>query len=114
MSEQPQLAEHVIDLLANWGEVRAKRMFGGVGLFRDDRMFGLIFDGQLYFRVDRATAEADCERAFGYQRGQRWVRLPYLRVDAETLESPEALASLAGAAWLAAGTRQRTSKGANR
>lgn len=111
MSAQPQLAEHVIDQLADWGEVRARRMFGGVGLFHEARMFGLIFSGQLYFRVNRAAAEADSERAFGYQRGQRWVRLPYLRIDAEALEHPEALARLADAAWLAAGTKQRTRKG---
>lgn len=113
MSGQLQLAEHVGDLLANWGEVRAGRMFGGIGLFRDARMFGLIFDGQLYFRVDRAAAEAESERAFSYQRGQRRVRLPYLRVDPETLERPEALARLAEAAWRAAPIKQRTRKGAS-
>lgn len=114
MNPQAQLAEHVADLLVDWGEVRAKRMFGGIGLFRNDRMFGLIFDEQLYFRVDGAIAKADHERAFGYQRAGRRIQLPYLRVDAETLESPEALASQAGAACQAAGTKQRTRKGANR
>lgn len=111
MSAQAQLAEHVIDLLADWDEVRAKRMFGGVGLFRNGRMFGLIFDEQLYLRSAGAIAEADNERAFGYHRAGRWVQLPYLRVDAEALEHPEALACLADAAWQAAGTQQRTRKG---
>lgn len=111
MSAQAQLAEHVIDLLADWGDVHARRMFGGVGLFQEARMFGLIFNGRLYFRVAPAVAGTDSERAFGYQRGERWVRLPYLRIDAEALEHPETLARLADAAWLAAGTKQRTRKG---
>lgn len=109
MSARGQLAEHVVDLLVDCGEVCARRMFGGVGLFLEGRMFGLIFDEQLYFRA--TSAEVDSERAFGYQRGERRVRLPYLRIDAVALEDPEALARLAHVAWLAAGTKQRTRKG---
>lgn len=111
MIQETELAEYVKDLLAGWGAVHAKRMFGGIGLFLDARMFGLIFDGQLYFRVDRATA-AKSEHAFGYRRGNHWIRLPYVRVNAEALEEAARIQSLAEAAWLAAGRKQDTSTGA--
>lgn len=41
--------------LAPLGELRARRMFGGVGLYCDERFFGLIDAGVLYFKVDDAT-----------------------------------------------------------
>lgn len=113
MNASTQLADHVVDLLSDWGAVSARRMFGGIGLFCEARMFGLIFDGQLYFRADADAARSESERAFVYYRTGRRVRLPYLRVDAEALEQPGTFARLALAAWLAAGTKQRTRKGAS-
>jgi DNA transformation protein len=34
--------EYIIDQLAKWGDVTAKRMFGGAGLYCDGKMFGLV------------------------------------------------------------------------
>lgn len=51
----------VDDLLARLapvGELRARRMFGGVGLWCDDFFFGLIDAGVLYFKVDEASRAA--------------------------------------------------------
>ena len=33
-----------MELLAPFGNVRAKRMFGGYGIFKDELMFGLVAD----------------------------------------------------------------------
>jgi DNA transformation protein len=38
--------------------VRSRAMFGGHGLWLDDRFFGLVNDGRLYFRTD-AESRAD-------------------------------------------------------
>jgi DNA transformation protein len=35
--------------------VRARAMFGGYGLYLEDRFFGLIADGVVYFRADDQT-----------------------------------------------------------
>jgi DNA transformation protein len=48
----------VLARLAPLGELRARPMFGGVGLYCDDRFFGLIDDGVLYFKVDAETRPA--------------------------------------------------------
>lgn len=41
---------------------RIKRMFGGLGLFAGEVMFGLIDDGQIYLKTDTAL-EADLRAA---------------------------------------------------
>ena len=112
MNRDAALAAHVIDLLADWGAVRARHMFGGTGLFSGARMIGLIFDGQPYLRADRITVDSEPERAFAYRRAGRWIRLPYLRVDATALEDSDSMHDLATAAWEAAGQRGTPSRGA--
>ena len=39
-----EFVDYVIDQLSAWGEVSARKMFGGAGLYRDGTMFGLIAD----------------------------------------------------------------------
>jgi DNA transformation protein and related proteins len=45
----------VLDQLAGLGELRSRRMFGGVGLYCGDVFFALIDDGILYLKVDDRT-----------------------------------------------------------
>jgi len=42
----------VVSLLAELGEVRAKAMFGGYGLYCGSTFFGLIAFERLFFKVD--------------------------------------------------------------
>jgi DNA transformation protein len=53
------------ELFAAMASFRAKRMFGGQGLFAGEVMFGLIDDGLIYLKTD-AALEADL-RAAGSQ-----------------------------------------------
>ncbi len=53
-----ELVEHWLDLLQPLGEVRARAMFGGHGIYLDDVMFGLVADDTLYFKVDALNEEA--------------------------------------------------------
>ncbi len=41
--------------LAELPDFYPKRMFGGVGLFSEGMMFGVLFGGRLYFKTDEAT-----------------------------------------------------------
>ena len=63
------LVAHCLDLLAPLGTVRARRMFGGHGLYCDELFFALIAFDRLYLKVDAqsqpAFAAAGCE-AFVY------------------------------------------------
>ncbi len=44
--------EFVLDQLGGIPELRAKAMFGGVGLYSDDVFFGMMAADLLYFKVD--------------------------------------------------------------
>lgn len=47
--------EFLVDQLAGLGEVTIKRMFGGLGLYRQGLFFALVDDDTLFFRVDDTT-----------------------------------------------------------
>ena len=57
--------DFVLDQLRGLADVRAKAMFGGHGLYQDDRFFGIFMDGRLYFKTDEQTIGAYLERGMG-------------------------------------------------
>ncbi len=81
----------VYDLLAHMPGITFKRMFGGFGLYLDGVVFGIIAEGELYFKVDQ-TNQAKYELAgshpFIYFNGKKDVTLSYWQVPSEILESP--------------------------
>jgi DNA transformation protein len=40
------------DLFAPFGKIAVRRMFGGEGLYRDNVMFGIVFEERIYFKTD--------------------------------------------------------------
>ncbi|ABC80017.1 TfoX/Sxy family protein [Anaeromyxobacter dehalogenans] len=64
MPISPSFVEHAVDLLAALGPVQARRMFGGVGLYCDGVMFGLLDGDELFLKTDGETRpwflEAGC------------------------------------------------------
>lgn len=49
--------ESLLDLLAPMGEVVAKQMFGGYGIYKDGLMFGLVAWDRFFLKVDAETKE---------------------------------------------------------
>jgi DNA transformation protein len=49
--------DFVLDQLFELGDVRARAMFGGVGLYSDEFFFGLIARDALYLKVDDSNRE---------------------------------------------------------
>src|SRR5918996_1985848 len=47
--------EFVLDQLAGLDGLRARAMFGGVGLYADDVFFGIVAADELFFKVDDAN-----------------------------------------------------------
>jgi DNA transformation protein and related proteins len=87
----PPFVLHCLELLEPVGPVRAKRMFGGYGLYAQDLFVALIADEGLYLRADDAS-EPHFRQAGGQPfefeaRGQR-MTLRYWTPPAEALESP--------------------------
>jgi DNA transformation protein len=109
-----ETAQHIVDLLRRWGPVGAKRMFGGVGLYRGGVMFGLIAGDSLYLKVDDRNAaeyEARGLEPFRYDRSGRMVALSYRETPPELLDDAETLVAWSRAAWDAA---QRSASHARR
>jgi DNA transformation protein len=73
--------------------VRARSMFGGVGIYAGELFFALIADDTLYFKVDESN-RADFEtRRMGAFRpyGESGDVMGYYQVPHELLEDPDAL-----------------------
>ena len=58
MSNPDGLAEDISAALDGYGLTRTRRMFGGVALYHDAQLFGIVFDGALYLRVNEVTRKA--------------------------------------------------------
>ena len=48
---------HIVDHMSEFGEFEVKKMFGGVGFFRDKHMFGMIGGGIFRLKVDDFNRE---------------------------------------------------------
>jgi DNA transformation protein len=89
--------EYVLDQLSGWGKVTARKMFGGAGLYRDGRMFGLIADDVAYLKVDdsnRQEFEAAGSPPFK-PYPDKPTSMSYYEIPRDILEDPEELAEWA-------------------
>ena len=106
------LVEHCLELLAPLGVVRARRMFGGHGLYCDELFFALIAGDRLYLKVDDesrpAFVAAGCE-PFVYDAKGKAMTMGYWTVPADAMESPALMQPWAQHA-VAAALRARTAK----
>jgi DNA transformation protein len=76
-----------LDQLAGLGEVRARRMFGGAGLYCGERFFALMDDGVLYLKVDDLTrARYTRRRLKPFSPGGDMPSMSYYPVPASVLE----------------------------
>ena len=78
-------AEALVDKLSAIAGIRSKKMFGGYGIFREDKMFGIVDSGgTVYFKVgDQNQAR--------YQDAQKHGKMPYFKVPEPVLNNTEEL-----------------------
>jgi DNA transformation protein len=74
--------------------LRARNMFGGVGLYSGDLFFALMDDDTLYFKADDTNRHRFEQRGMGPFRpgGEGGDVMQYYEVPAEVLEDAEVLA----------------------
>jgi DNA transformation protein len=102
---------HVVELMAPFGPVQARKMFGGWGLFRTSLMFAVVIGDELYFKADEHSVgrfRARGLKPFSYDARGRSVSLRYYQAPPETLEDPAAMAEWAGEAYACALRNQKT------
>jgi DNA transformation protein and related proteins len=87
----PPFVSHCLELLAVLGPVRAKRMFGGWGLYAQDLFVALIAFDRLYLKTDAQTRprfEAGGGEPFIYDMNGQPKGLPYWTVPDEAMDAP--------------------------
>lgn len=97
MAKENEFCDHVADLLAPLGEVRYRHMFGGYGIYVDERIVAIADDGELYLKAD------DVNRPRFEKLGMEPFRpfpdkdttMPYFRVPPDVLDDRKRLLRLA-------------------
>ena len=112
--------DYVKELLAPTGQPRSRKMFGGCGIWLDEKIVGIVADGRLYLKVDdetKARFAAAGSTPFVYDANGETVEMSYWTVPDEALESAEEMApwarlALAASLRKAAAPRKKAAKGA--
>ena len=105
--------EFVLDRLSSISELRAKAMFGGYGLYQGDLFFGILYEGQLYFKTETSTASDYLARGmkpFTYEIKGRTVTMGYHEVPPDILENAVELSEWAAGAISVAAKSPRKKK----
>ena len=101
MGVSPTFRSFVIEQLARTTPgIRARSMFGGVGIYASQLFFALLDDDTVYFKVDDATRPQFVERGMAPFRpyGEDGEVMQYYEVPADVLEDPETLGAWVEAA----------------
>lgn len=107
-----EFVAYVLELMAGWAPVSARKMFGGHGLYRDGLMFALIVEDELFLKTDAdnvAQFERAGSRPFVYQNKTRTVQMSYWSAPEASLESSDEMGIWCRSAYGAA-MRARTAK----
>lgn len=88
------LLSSVLDLLSGMGELRQRRMFGGIYIYCDNLFIATVHDNRLYFKANANTASDFIElglRPFTYLKGGKIATLQYYEAPPEVFESRTAM-----------------------
>lgn len=83
MREPSESVRHAMDLLSDLGEVSARSMFGGTGIYCDGVMVALEAFDEIYLKTDDRTKgdfEAAGSEPFVYEGKGQPVTMSYYRV----------------------------------
>jgi DNA transformation protein len=92
MAVTEDFLQYVLEQLAGVGHVTPRRMFGAVGLYHDERFFGIIAGDTLYFKVNdsnRRDYEARGMDRFRPYADRPQLSMTYYEVPADILEDAE-------------------------
>jgi len=105
MSRHNEFVEFVTEQISLIGGLRVRAMFGGYGIYQNDRIFAIIVDDRLYFKVDaisRAEFVAKGLSPFTYVARGKCVTMQYFVAPPEVFEDREAMRNWVQKAYRAA------------
>jgi DNA transformation protein len=98
MAVQPQYLAYILEQLEGLGDLRSRRMFSGVGLYRGELFFGLIHDETLFFKSDSTNSAEyivrNMPRFMPFPDRPKAV-MAYYQVPADIIEDAESLVAWA-------------------
>lgn len=100
-----ELVEHLSEVFEQFGAIRAKRMFGGYGIYHNDLMFGLIADDVLYLKADTRSAKQFTDhdlQQFVYVKAGKPIGMSYYAAPVEIFDDPDEAKKWASLAYGAA------------
>jgi DNA transformation protein len=100
-----EFVKFVVEQMSLLGAVRARRMFGGHGLYRGELFFALIAEDRLFLKADdtsRAEFAARNLPPFTYGKNGKSYSMNYFEAPPEVFDDPEAMRLWAGKALAAA------------
>ena len=85
--------EYVLDQFAEWGGVSGRKMFGGVGLYKQGKMFGLLANNVAYLKVDKTNKEKYLTAGSSPFKPSphKPTTMSYFEIPPDILENPEEL-----------------------
>ncbi|UCD94737.1 MAG: TfoX/Sxy family protein [Candidatus Zixiibacteriota bacterium] len=93
MAVSDEFKDFILDRLEGIGQITARRMFGGLGLYMDGMFFALASDNILYFKVNENNLpdyQASGAKPFK-PFGEKSYAMSYYEVPAEILDDDDAL-----------------------
>ena len=84
--------DHICEAFVLFGEVRAKRMFGGYGLFHEGVMIGLVDGETLYLKTDPSIVYHFTDLSlppFRYDKKGKVVTMSYHQAPDSLLDDPQ-------------------------
>ena len=111
-----EFTDHLKDVFRLFGAVEVRRMFGGLGIFRDGLMFALVYDEALYLKADEHNAADFVALGLGqfeYQQRGKTVKMSYYLAPDALLDDPAEAAQWARRSYEVA-LRQDGTKGKKR
>jgi len=101
----PPFVLRVLDLLSPLGEPRARAMFGGYGVYLDEKFMAIIVDDVLYLKADDELKPEYLKRGmapFTFEMRGKPETMPYYDVSEKTLKSGALFEELAKKSYEAA------------
>lgn len=103
MATSPEFTDYILEQLATAGDIRHRKMFGGIGIYIDDIFCAMISSrNTFYLRVGKNNIDDFLKAGMQKFPGGKGAGMPYYEVPEDVLEQGDELNKWAAEAKLAA------------
>jgi len=94
VAKNNEFVSYLLEMLQEFGQVRAKAMFGGFGIYRNEFIFAIVVDDTLYIKADDNNQELFNKKGlprFSYLKNGKECFMSYYRVPDEAVDDVDVL-----------------------